>query len=219
MSSPGASDRFVPAARFGFLTRVFDPFVRLTLPERTLKQGIIDGLAPGPLRVLDLGMGTGTLAVWLKQQRPELDVTGIDPDPEILAQARAKVRAAGVEIGIVEAGADALPFADGAFDAVVSTLVFHHLTTPLKRRALAEVARVLRPGGELHIGDWGKPRGLVQEALFLQARVFDGFDVTDANRRGLLPEMCEQAGLTRAEVRGERRTAFGTLALYRAVRP
>lgn len=214
-----SADRFVPAARFAALTRYFDFFVRATLPEGALKTEVIARIPETAGRVLDLGMGTGTLAVRLKQERPQLGVVGIDVDPKILAQAREKVRRSGVEVEIAEGGVDGLPFADGEFDAVVSTLVFHHLTTPLKQRALAEVHRVLRPGGRLVIGDWGKPSGRLQDLLFLQARVFDGFDVTAANRAGRIPSMCAEAGLTHATVERTMRTAFGTLAIHVAAKP
>jgi SAM-dependent methyltransferase len=89
-------------------------------------------------RVLEVGAGTGANA---EHYPPATDVTYTEPD----AHMAKRLRARGVEV--VEAGADALPFADGSFDTVVSTLVF--CTVPRVDAALREVRRVLRPDGRL----------------------------------------------------------------------
>lgn len=108
-------------------------------------------LAPGEA-VLDVGCGTGTLALLAKEQVGTAGrVVGVDPGPRQIARARAKTRGRGIEleVGVIEK----LPFADGTFDAVLSTLMMHHLPDELKRRGLAEVARVLTPGGRLVVID------------------------------------------------------------------
>ena len=217
MSEP---QTFVPAARFSRLTPYFDFFVRLTVRERAFKMRFLSllDLRDGD-RVLDLGVGTGTLAIWLKERRPGASVVGLDPDPDILQIARRKVRDAGVDVELVEGFADRMPFDQASFDVVVSTLVFHHLSGEVKRGALREVARVLRPGGRLLIGDFGKPRDPLQALAFLPTRVFDGFENTRDNRRGALPSLFTEAGLSGARKLGDMRSAFGTLAFYTATRP
>ena len=211
--------RFIPALRFSALTPAFDPLVRITTRERTFKRALLDraAVAPGE-SVLDVGAGTGTLALMLKERVPGAAVTGLDADPEILAQARAKAAAAGAEVEFVEGSGTALPFADASFDVVLSSLFFHHLSDADKRVAASEAARVLRPGGRLHVADWGRPTGPVMAALFLPARMVDGFDVTAANVRGELPAIFAAAGLASAALDGELRTPSGTLALYGAVK-
>src|SRR5262245_16336555 len=98
MSTAG-SGRYVPALRFHLLTRVYDPVVRWTTREATFKQRLLDQAGPAPGdRVLDLGCGTGTLAVMVKRRQPSAQVIGLDPDREILDRARAKAREAGLEI-------------------------------------------------------------------------------------------------------------------------
>ena len=99
---------------------------------------------------------------------------------------------------LVEAFSTEMPFADASFDVVLSSLFFHHLEPGVKRTTLAEVARVLRPGGRLHVADWGKPSDPLMRALFTTVRAFDGFAVTAENARGALPELFESAGLERA---------------------
>ena len=84
-------------------------------------------------------------------------VTGIDPSTEQIARARSKAARHNVpidfQIGVIEH----LPFPDQTFDVVLSTLMMHHLPAPLKRQGLAEIARVLKPGGRLIIADF-KPK-------------------------------------------------------------
>lgn len=210
---------FLPAARFKFLTRWFDVFVALTIREKRFRRELLDRmeLAPGD-RVLDLGAGTATLALLMKERWPEIEIVGVDADPQILAIGRRKVAEAGEDVELVEAFSTALPFEDASFDVVVSTLFFHHLTGAVKRATMPEIARVLKPGGRLWVGDWGKPAGPLQDLLFLQSRLFDGFEVTRDNRAGRLPELFESAGLRPATVDGRLRTGFGTLAYVSARR-
>jgi SAM-dependent methyltransferase len=100
----------------------------------------------GRVRVLDVGCGTGN---WLAGQAAafggRVELFGVDPSEAMLARARTKLP--GVELGV--ASAESLPFADGAFDYVVSRFAFHHFTD--KPRALDELNRVLAPEGALHL--------------------------------------------------------------------
>lgn len=121
--------------------------------------GILHTLMPSHARVLDIGCGTGTLAIAAAARGTT--VTGIDPSPEMLARARSKARKAGVAVAFDEAAAEALPFDEGRFDVVLSTVMLHHLPRKEREACLAEVRRVLRPGGRLLLVDFGKtpPRG------------------------------------------------------------
>jgi ubiquinone/menaquinone biosynthesis C-methylase UbiE len=111
------------------------------------------GVGPGD-RVLDVGTGPGYLALAAARLvAPGGAAAGIDASPEMIARARLRAARRGVAVDYRVAGAEALPFDEGSFDAVVSRLVFHHLPGEVKRRALGEMARVLRPGGRLLIAD------------------------------------------------------------------
>ena len=211
---------YLPALRFPALTRAFDAVVGHLMPEQRFKQRLVDQATLRPeQRVLDLGCGTGTLAIMAMRAEPDADVVGLDADPEILELARAKAREADVKVGFDRGLGTELPYEDASFDRVLSTLFFHHLTGAEKRRAAGEVARVLRPGGELHVADWGVQRDLLMRVLFTGVRVLDGFERTRDNATGALPAIFEEAGLDGVADKGTIRTAFGAMTLFAAKRP
>ena len=211
---------YLPALRFRALTRFFDPLVGRAMPERRFKGALVAQADPKPgQRVLDIGCGTGTLALMLKAAEPEAEVVGLDADPEILVRARSKASDAGVEIEFDEALSTELPYEDGSFDLVLSTLFFHHLAGADTRRTAGEIARVLRPGGELDVVDYGRQPDPLMRAAITTVRVFDGFEQTRDNIAGALPEIFLEAGLEQAAETERFRTVFGSLSLYRARKP
>ena len=91
--------RYVPAMRFDFLTRFYDPVVRLTSREAEFKKRLLDQASvTGGMDVLDLGCGTGTLALMVASREPGAYVTGLDGDPAMLERARAKATAVGHDV-------------------------------------------------------------------------------------------------------------------------
>ena len=114
---------YVPALSFDALTRFYDPLIALTLRERTLKTRLLEQarIAPGHA-VLDVGCGTGTLALMAKQRAPSARVAALDGDPAVLAIARRKLERAGVEVELREGLADSTgAFAASSFDRVLSS--------------------------------------------------------------------------------------------------
>lgn len=205
-------ERVIPALRFGALTRFYDPLMARVLREATWKAELVAQVgATGGMRVLDLGCGTGTLTLLLARADSRAQVTGVDADPDALERARAKAAASGTTIELVEGLSSSLPFPDGSFDRVVSSLLFHHLTLDGKREALAEVRRVLRPDGVLHIADWGRPHDPLMRAAFFPVQLLDGFATTADNVRGALPGLVVAAGFDPVRETRRWRTVFGTL--------
>lgn len=191
----GRDERYVPALSFDWLTPLYDPCVRWLMPERKFKSRLVRRAAIGAgQRVLDLGCGTATLTLLVKEMHPGARVTGLDGDPKILKIARRKAERAGAEIGFDEGMAFRLPYAEGSFGRVLSSMVLHHLTEENKRRTLHEVFRVLAPGGEFHVADFVRQ-----------------------NRR--LTDLLREAGFESVSEHARYRTLFGALSLWEARRP
>jgi ubiquinone/menaquinone biosynthesis C-methylase UbiE len=214
VNNPG---RYVPALGYGWLTGLYDPIVALATRERTFKQRLLQraGIREGH-RVLDLACGTGTLAIWVKEGVPGADVFGVDGDRQILSLAQRKAHKRGVEIVFDHGFSTELPYDNSSFDRVLSSLFFHHLSREDKVRTAREVYRVLKPGGEFHIADWGRPQNGLMRALFYSVRLLDGFENTRDNVRGLLPQLVAKGGFEVLETGGEIATPAGTMALLTA---
>jgi len=214
---PRTGGCYVPALGFGWLTPAYDWIAGWGSREKTVKTALLEqaNLAPAH-EVLDVGCGTGTLAIWAKERHPGPAVTGLDADPKVLAIASRKAAKAGVSLRLHRGLSMSLPYAGGRFDRVLSTLLFHHLSLPEKRRTAGEIHRVLRPGGELHVADWGRASGPLMRGAFLAVQLVDGFGNTRDNVNGRLPGLFEEAGFSGVSETGTFATAFGTLSLYRA---
>jgi ubiquinone/menaquinone biosynthesis C-methylase UbiE len=145
--------RYLPAASLHFLLPAYDPIMKLFGFTRALRQLVEQAELQPHHRVLDVGCGTGTLAVIVTRRHPELDYTGIDPDPKALARAARKASRAGLTPQFEQGFGDALPYPDATFDRVFSSLMFHHVPRAEKPAVLTEIRRVLKPGGRLEFAD------------------------------------------------------------------
>lgn len=210
---------YIPALAYRSLTGLYDPLVRITTRERRFKAVLLQQarLRAGQ-QVLDLACGTATLTIAAKRMQPRADITGVDGDPDILARARVKAAKAEAELKFDESLSQHLPYADSSFDVVLSSLFFHHLDRENKLATLSEVWRVLKPGAELHIADWGKAANPLMRVLFLIVQMLDGFATTTDNVAGRLPEFLRASGFKEVEETQRFSTVLGTLALYRAKR-
>lgn len=217
--TPGQSG-YVHALRYPHLTCLYDGIVRLTTREATFKRFLIQEIARAPGdRILDVGCGTGTLAIGLQRSLPHSEVVGLDGDPDILQRARMKASKAGChprwEVGM----SWQLPFESDSFCWVVSSLLYHHLSHVEKRRSLDEALRVLRPGGTLLLADWGLAGSLVARGAYLIVQLVDGFENTAENVAGRLPVLISDAGFISVMERRRFATPLGVLSVYKARRP
>lgn len=163
--------------------------------------------------LLDLACGTGRFLSFVRDNWPGLRVSGVDLSPAYLARARRHLApwdcAAGRPTGLVQANAEALPFADASLDAVSCVYLFHELPGAVRARVAAEIARVLKPGGtlvfvdSLQTGDAPAYDGLLEHF----PRAFHEPYYADYCRQDL-PALFATAGL---HVRGIERAFFSKL--------
>lgn len=160
--------------------------------------------------VLDVGCGTGAVTLPVKQRVGETgQAAGIDPSPEMIEVAQRKARHAGLEIDFRVGVIESLPYPDETFDAVTSSLMMHHLPENLQVAGLAEVMRVLKPGGRLLIADMMRPSTstLERDSTFLTHYHRGG------NRFGVenLKSLLEAAGFEEIDQVEERFLVIGFL--------
>ena len=208
---------FIPAFHFHVLTCWYDPVVRTLFPESVVKSTLIEQscLQPGQT-VLDIGCGTGTLTLLIKQAHPNVIVHGLDIDTEILQLAQNKADAAGLELKLQQGSAICLPYPDQSFDHVFTSLMMHHLITADKQSMLREAFRVLKPGGQLHVADFGAPHTPDMWVISLFVRWFE--EVHD-NALDLLPVFMREAGFEPVRATKHFRSLFGTVTLHCAIKP
>lgn len=206
----------LPALRFHALAWAYEPIAMRLCRAHRWRPAVVDAIAPAPgLRILDLGCGPGTLARRIAERAPAAVVVGVDPDPVMLARARAVL---GPRVPLLRASATALPFA-GAFDVCTASLVFHHLRPADKGLALGEARRVLRPGGRLVLADWGPPDTAAGRAAFAVTQVFDGRAVTAEHADGRFAARLCASGFVDVAEQGRWPTPVGTLCLYVGHKP
>lgn len=210
---------YAPALGHRALTRFYDPVVAATTRERTFKTALVRQARIGPgMSALDLACGTGTLALMLAAAAEGVQVAGVDGDPDVLSIARRKALAASVAIDYQQGMSDQLTFVNAQFDRVLSSLFFHHLDDAAKCSTLAEIHRVLKPGGELHIADWGRAANSFMRLAFAGIQLLDGFHTTASSVAGNLPRMIICAGFSGVAETRRFSTIFGTMSLYRATK-
>jgi ubiquinone/menaquinone biosynthesis C-methylase UbiE len=218
MSKPKS---YIPPLRYDCLTGLFDPVLKLTMPEKKFKQALLrqaDIEFKPDLTILDFGCGTATLTLMARERwlGEWTKVVGVDVDEKALAIAQKKAQQKKLDIDLIQYNGNTLPFLGGTVDCVLSSLVFHHLTPAQKGKALSEIYRVLKKGGQLHIADWGKAQNTLMRSAFYLVQLLDGFETTTDNVLGLLPAYIENAGFEQVTQTKQYATVFGTLALYKA---
>jgi ubiquinone/menaquinone biosynthesis C-methylase UbiE len=154
--TPQERDRpFLPGAGKTWLLPFYDFFSRVAgvraLHERTVE---LAGVRPGEA-VLDVGCGTGNLSFTVLAARPDAQVTGLDPDADALRRAARKARRRGVALTLVLGYADRLPAEDASLDHVVSSLALHHVDDDGRTGFARDALRVLKPGGQVTVVDFG----------------------------------------------------------------
>lgn len=215
------SRSYVPALGDHRWSPFYDATIALMTCERTWRRAFVKQIAPEPRDViLDLGCGTGSLAILLKQTCPGASIYGIDPDPDILTRAEAKARNADVLIHLSRGFAQdaAAISADVRPNKIISSLVLHQMPLSAKRQAILNAFAGLRSEGELHIADYGRQTSPLMRLAFRQVQTLDGFDNTQPNADGILPELMTEAGFADVKENVTIPTPTGSISLYSARR-
>ncbi|MFI7533459.1 class I SAM-dependent methyltransferase [Streptosporangium sp. NPDC049376] len=211
-----SENTFTPALGRFAPTRLYDHVVALTR-ERLWRALAAMYVAPRPDDVIvDVGCGTGSLAVTLARVEPRARIIGLDPDSDVLATARRKAAASGVTVRWQTGMGDELAGLLGAasVDTVVSSLVLHQCPVPVKRAVLASMATALRPGGRLVIADYGLQRTKLMRLAFLTVQFADGRQDTQPNADGALPGLMSAAGFRDVHEAEVVSTATGSISIY-----
>ena len=206
------NEEYIPALSYRFLTPFYDFIQKYIVRDVRYKTRLIEqaNIQPGQ-HVLDLGCGTGTLAIMVKQLQPSAEVVGLDADPEMLKVAKYKSSHQNAPVKFDVGFTNKLPYPDASFDRILSSIMIHHLKTPDKETTAREVFRVLKPGGQLHIIDFGKPYTWYGKLL---GPFLHGFEEANDNIDGRLSEIFGAPGL-RTKVLGNFWTFFGDLAFLK----
>lgn len=133
----------------------YDAVTHHVLPpnEDWVRQQLIDTVHVKPSRILDLGCGTGSTTLLLKQAFPDAEVIGLDLSPYMLVAANHKAKQANLKIHWHHGKAEQTPFADASFDLVTASLLFHETPPSISQAVLRECFRLLKVGGEVIILD------------------------------------------------------------------
>jgi ubiquinone/menaquinone biosynthesis C-methylase UbiE len=205
-----AERNYLPAMGKRWLLPLYDPLLRLLGADKTKRRLIEQAEIKSGFRVLDIGCGTGSLAVLIKRSHPEVEVIGVDPDPAALSISERKANRAGLSIEFDRGFSDHLPYPDASFDRVFSSFMFHHLDQSERAATLREIGRVLKSGGSLHLLDFAPRDG--------KGHRHHRSPHEDSRFEGRVLDLMSAAGFVDAKEVARGKIFFGPIAYYRAER-
>lgn len=211
-----ATNNYIPALKFHWLTKIYDWLISTFMPEHQFKIALINNAAiQNDFNVLDFGIGTATLSIMAIKNNSQANYQGIDIDEKILAIAKQKIEINKLPIKLIKYNGGVLPFANATIDRIISSLVIHHLTDEQKVEAFKEFKRILKPNGELHIADWGKPSNLLMRLCFHLVQFLDGYETTSSNVEGRLPSLIKSAAFSQVAITHNFNTVLGTIQIFK----
>jgi ubiquinone/menaquinone biosynthesis C-methylase UbiE len=212
------ADDFVPAAPW---LCTYDLLSFLLTRTRQWRPALLKQVAPSHGDVIaDIGCGTGTQLRLVARACPSVTLIGIDPDEAILRRARAKLAEVSppVQLLVGYARDSAVLLRGRTVTKVLSSLVFHQMPLAEKRAGLLAIHETLSPGGSLHVADYGLQRTPKMRKRFRMVQKGDGFDNTEPNALGVLPDLMSDAGFQAVEETHVFETVSGSISIYRAGR-
>lgn len=211
---------YTPPLGHAALTPIYDAAIALLTRENVWRQALVTEILAGDHQaILDIGSGTGSLAVLLYQASPHAAYVGVDPDEDAVRLARSKAaHSGGAAKFVVGHFPSAVP--SGPVDVIVSSLVLHQVSLAEKERILAAAFDRLNPGGRLILADYGLQDTALARVLFRATVQFvDGRANTQPNAEGVLPALIEKVGFSAIDLRGKWRTMTGVIYMYVAAKP
>ena len=212
---------YTPPLGFAALTPLYDRVIAAMTREKAWRARLVEHIDARPGEViLDVGSGTGSLAIALTAATAGCVVRGIDPDEAAVEIAKRKAALAGSTATFELGGFGGRLTGRGAVDKVVCSLVLHQVSIAEKRRLIQAMADWLRPGGELFIADYGvQPTLAMRMAFRVTVQLLDGKSDTQPNADGILPSLIQQAGFMAITHLEEINTATGRIEIIRAENP
>lgn len=192
------SDRaYTPPLGFAALTPFYDRVIAGLTRETVWRTKLVGriGARPGEV-ILDVGAGTGSLALAVTSAEPECIFRGIDPDGVAVEIARQKAALNGSAATFEVGSFNGCPAGESErADKIVCSLVLHQVPLAEKRRLLRSMLQWLKPGGQLFVADYGAQQSLAMRTAFrLTVQLLDGKTDTQPNADGILPVLIEEAG-------------------------
>jgi ubiquinone/menaquinone biosynthesis C-methylase UbiE len=207
---------FVPAAPQLW---TYDALSILLTSTRRWRPALLAQLSPAPGDVIaDVGCGTGTQLRLIARTCPSTTLIGIDPDAAIRERARAKLSGLTPPVELLRGYLrDVAKLLHGrGVTKVLSSLVFHQVPLEEKRAGLAAMRETLRPGGSVHVADYGLQRNAKMRKRFRLVQKGDGFENTEPNAQGVLPELMADVGFDDVAETHVFETVTGSISIYRA---
>ncbi len=199
------------------LSHLYDPLVRLLMNEARLKGQLIENARiPPASRVLDVGCGTGTLLLMVEKSLPEARLYGLDGDEGILKIASGKIRKTDRKMQLEQAMAFEMPYVDGSFERVLTSLTLHHLSEENLRGTLEEIWRVLAVGGELHIADFS---GGHRQAGHLVSHFKPHSGRPEHKVVSAIEMLMAESGFSSVKTHGAISTLLGKIGYFSGVKP
>jgi ubiquinone/menaquinone biosynthesis C-methylase UbiE len=216
MTDTDTQRHYLPATGKDWALPLYDPFVKLFGGDSARKVLIDQAALSSGLRILDIGCGTGTMAVLIERLHPDVTVVGLDPDPKALARARHKGGRDRLSIQFDRGFSDQLLYPDASFDRVFSSLMYHHLPADEKHKTLREVRRVLRPGASFHLMDL---LGSEDHGHGFLSRILHAGEHLHDNSASEILARLQQAGFPAPQKLAQRRLIFGPIAVLPGSHP
>jgi ubiquinone/menaquinone biosynthesis C-methylase UbiE len=208
---------YLSAAGKDWLLPFYDPFTGLLGIDAVHNKLIQQAVIGAGYQVLEIGCGTGNLSIRTKRLNPDAYVVGIDPDPKALALAHRKAERSGLPIQFDPGFSEELPYPDAFFVRVLSAFMLHHIRPDAQLLAVREAWRVLKPGGALHLVDFGEAQHCGGGIHGFLARIMHSRH--GSSLQHMVLSLMQDAGFTDSRRLADQSTILGQIVYYMAIRP